>query len=115
MKRSLAMEPDFVELIPPETELEEGKLYISMIYGTTVQAGSPDVPVRRRVQLFECANAHGMAFPTSVIPVRWQWSAPDGSYRFEGLDPAKTYGVIAYDHTGVHDPVVKLNLVPEVE
>ena len=104
-----------VRVSPSPIRIQVTPIPPGVIYGTTVQAGSPDVPVRRRVQLFECANAHGMAFPTSVIPVRWQWSAPDGSYRFEGLDPAKTYGVIAYDHTGVHDPVVKLNLVPEVE
>lgn len=103
-----------VRVSPPSIRIQVTPIPPGVIYGTTVLAGSPDVPVRRRVQLFECANAHGMAFPTSVIPVRWQWSAPDGSYRFEGVDPAKTYGVIAYDHTGVHDPVVKLNLVPEV-
>lgn len=103
-----------VRLVPPAVRLQLIPPLPGVISGTTVLAGAPDAPVRRRVQLFECSNAHGMAFPTAATPVRWQWSAPDGSYRFEGLDPAKTYGVIAYDHTGVHDPVVKLNLVPEV-
>ena len=103
-----------VRLSPPAVRVQITPAPPGVIAGTTVVAGSPDAPVRRRVQLFECSNAHGMAFPTNSIAVRWQWSAADGSYRFEGLDPAKTYGVIAYDHTGVHDPVVKLNLVPEV-
>jgi len=103
-----------VHIVPAAVRLQLIPPLPGVIYGTTVLAGSPDAPVRRRVQLFEIANAHGMAFPTAATPVRWQWSAADGSYRFEGLDPAKTYGVIAYDHTGVHDPVVKLNLKPEV-
>jgi len=103
-----------VRLSPPAIRVQVTPIPPGVIHGTTVLAGTPDSPVRRRVQLFECANAHGMAFPTAATPVRWQWSAADGSYRFEGLDPAKTYGVIAYDHTGVHDPVVKLNLKPEV-
>lgn len=86
-----------------------------ILYGTTVIGGLPDVPVRRRVQLFQSGpNAHGMLFPNNSTVLRWQWSGTDGSYRFEGLDPAQRYHIIAYDHTGVHDPVVKLNLVPEV-
>lgn len=103
-----------VRVSPPAVRIQVSPIPSGVIHGTTVLAGSPDTPVRRRVQLFEAGNALGMAFPTASVPVRWQWSAPDGSYRFTGLDPAKTYGVIAYDHTGVHDPVIKLNLVPEV-
>lgn len=103
-----------VRLSPPAIRVQITPIPPGVVYGTTVLAGVPDVPVRRRVQLFECASAHGMAFPVAAIPIRWKWSAADGSYRFEGVDPAKTYGVIAYDHTGLHDPVIKLGLVPEV-
>ena len=86
-----------------------------VLYGTTVVGGLPDMPVPRRVQLFQYGpNAHGMVFPTNATVAGWQWSAPDGSYRFEGLDPEQRYSVIAYDHTGQYDPVVKLNLAPEV-
>lgn len=103
-----------VRLSPPAIRVQITPIPLGVIHGTTVLAGGPDAPVRRRVQIFQSGNSLGMVFPTSAIPVRWQWSAADGSYRFTSLDPAQTYGVIAYDHTGVHDPVIKLNLIPEV-
>lgn len=87
---------------------------IGYLSGTAKISGAPDVPVKRLVQLFTSSNAHGTAFPTAVA-VDWQWSAADGSWRFDGLDPAQKYNVIAYDHSGQYDPVVKLNLVPSVE
>lgn len=79
--------------------------------GTTAVAGSPDSPVQRLVQIFTHSNAHGQVFPTNAI-IRWQWSDPAGNWRFDNLDPSQRYGVIAYDHTGTYDPVVKLNLIP---
>ncbi|MCC4116343.1 hypothetical protein LLG90_13365 [Aromatoleum toluclasticum] len=56
-------------------------------------------------------NAHGAMLP-AVEVVRWMWSDPAGNWQFNNLDPAQRYGVIAYDHTGTYDPVVKLNLIP---
>lgn len=79
--------------------------------GTTKVAGSPDTAVRRLVQLFISNNAFGAALPV-VDVVRWQWSDASGNWQFSNLDPALRYGVIAYDHTGTYDPVVKLNLIP---
>ena len=91
------------------TSIRPGRLY-----GTAAIAGDPDTPVRRRVQLFTSANAHGQVFPATQY-VDWQWSAADGSWSFSDLDPSRRYHAIAYDHTGVHDPVLKLNLVPTVD
>lgn len=87
-----------------------------VLAGTTAVAGSPDMAVQRRVQLFVSGtlNAHGQVFPTTTI-VDWIWSDAAGRWEFRGLDPAKTYGIIAYDHTGQYDPVIKLGLVPSVE
>lgn len=81
----------------------------------TVIAGDPDAPVRRRVQIVEAVpNAHGHIFPATSGEARWHWAGPDGKLNVTGLDPDKRYHAIAYDHTGVHDPVIKLNLTPEV-
>lgn len=91
------------------TPVQQGRLF-----GTTMVAGDPDAPVRRRVQLFTAANAHGQVFPQTQY-VDWQWSAPDGSWAFFDLDPAQRYHAIAYDHTGQYDPVIKMNLVPSVD
>lgn len=79
----------------------------------TVIAGLPDQPVPRRVQLFVAANALGTVFPTASL-VATQVTGDDGRCRFEHLDPAQRYGVIAYDHPGEHDPVIKTNLIPSV-
>lgn len=84
------------------------------LYGTAAIAGDPDTPVRRRVQLFTSSNAHGQVFPMTQY-VDWQWSAADGAWAFSDLDPAQRYHVIAYDHTGQYDPVIKLSLVPTVD
>lgn len=86
------------------------------LYGSTVVAGSPDSPVRRRVQIIAAAaNAHGHIFPSLGAFVTWLWADEAGNWELPGLDPAQQYHVIAYDHTGVYDPVIKLNLIPEVD
>mgnify|MGYP001296124606 CR=1 FL=1 len=79
----------------------------------TVVAGLPDQPVPRRVQLFVAPNAHGTAFPSATL-IATQVTDAAGRCRFEHLDPALRYGVIAYDHTGEFDPVIKTNLIPSV-
>lgn len=85
------------------------------LFGTTVVAGAPDSPVRRRVQIVEAGeNAHGHVFPTIGSTVAWVWAGEDGAWSIANLDPARRYHAIAYDHAGVHDPVIKLNLTPEV-
>ncbi|MCK2088100.1 hypothetical protein MXC99_07900 [Thauera aromatica] len=45
----------------------------------------------------------------------WTWADESGNWEVRNLDPALKYHVIAYDHTGVHDPVIKMNLVPTVD
>lgn len=89
---------------------------VGKLFGTTKVAGLPDSPVRRRVQIVQAGqNAHGLAFPTLGSTISWKWAGNDGAWQFDGLDPGLKYHVIAYDHTGVHDPVIKLNLVPTVD
>jgi len=86
------------------------------LYGSTKEAGIPDAPVRRRVQIMSAAsNAHGHVFPAVGSVVTWTWADESGNWEVRNLDPALKYHVIAYDHTGVHDPVIKMNLVPTVD
>lgn len=85
------------------------------MYGTTAIAGMPDAPVRRRVQICAAAsNAHGNVFPSVGAAVAWTWADDAGNWEVRNVDPDLKYHVIAYDHTGVHDPVIRLNLTPEV-
>lgn len=86
------------------------------LHGTTAIAGSPDAPARRRVQAMSSgSNAHGHIFPLVGALVTWVWADESGNWEVRNLDPALKYHVIAYDHTGVHDPVIKLNLTPTVD
>lgn len=84
------------------------------LFGTTVIAGTPDTPISRLVHLLQGVSVRGM-IGHSATPVRWMQSDAAGNWEFRDLDPALRYHVIAYDHTGVHDPVLKLNLVPTVD
>lgn len=40
------------------------------------------------------------------------WSEPDGTYRLENLDPAQDYVVIAWDHTGEYNAVIRDRVRP---
>ena len=85
------------------------------LYGTTAVSGTPASPVRRRVQVVAASsNAHGHAFP-SVGFTTWTWADENGNWEVRNLDPALKYHVIAYDHTGQYDPVIKMNLIPTVD
>jgi hypothetical protein len=86
---------------------------VGFLEGTTVVAGSPDAPVQRLVHLLSTEEFRA-TIPQGCVILDWQWSSTSGAWRFEPLDPAKLYHVIAYDHTGTYDPVVKLNLTPTV-
>ena len=80
----------------------------SAMHGSTLVAGTPDAPVSRRVQLWS-----GILLAPRLIVT--QYSDAEGLYTFTRLGRSLTsdgYTVIAYDHTGVHDPVAKTNLVP---
>lgn len=86
------------------------------LFGTTKVAGNPDSPARRRVQVIPAAqNAHGFVFPNAEAAVAGTWSDDTGNWEVRNLDPARKYHVIAYDHTGQYDPVIKMNLVPTVD
>jgi len=78
------------------------------IYGTVqAQQGELLQHVWRRVCLF---------IQRDGVFVAQTWSDKvTGAYRFERLDAAETYFVIAFDHTGMHRAVAANDLVPEVQ
>lgn len=96
------------------TRFVQTKLPGGRLFGTTKVAGLPDAPVRRRVQLVSTENPGGVIFPISTL-VAWFFSDENGNWEANNLDPALKYHVIAYDHTGQYDPVIKMNLVPTVD
>lgn len=79
-----------------------------VIYGTVELGmdGAPNALLQRKVQLYIARDGTYIA---------QSWSDPvTGAYRFELLDTAEKYFVIAFDHTGQHRAVVADGLVPEV-
>lgn len=90
------------------------------IFGTTKVAGTPEAPVSRQVFL-HCSgpqkkNPYGISNGDFPLPVAMEISDPtDGVYEFRGLIADYLYHVIAYDHTGQYDPVIKMNLIPTVD
>jgi hypothetical protein len=92
----------------------KGETRLGYLTGTTKNPGDlADMPVRRVVQLFESAKQKDV-FITQKALIAQTWSSPDGIWRFDGISENKRYAVIAYDHTGQYDPVVKINLIPTV-
>ncbi|MBB4845034.1 hypothetical protein HNP55_003580 [Paucibacter oligotrophus] len=75
------------------------------IAGTVFIDGTPDVPVSRRVRLFDRQSAR---------MVREGWSDPvTGAYAFENLPAAPDgYFVLSHDHTGVFNAEVKDRIQP---
>ena len=81
-------------------------------------AGTPDTPVRRQVAIYR-DNADGHAAAPALAPSTLTlfgivWTGADGLRTVRNVNAGHTYTAIAYDHTGVHDPVIKAGLVPEV-
>lgn len=76
------------------------------VSGTVERDADPvDLPMRRRVRLFD---------ERSGLLVRETWSdAATGAYSFAGLDAARTYTVIAYDHEHHYRAVIADNMTPE--
>lgn len=98
------------------TRIDTVPSFSGRLYGTAHLAGSPSIPVKRRVQLTESAiNGHGLVFPVDGTKSTWVWSDENGEWEARYLDPSKKYHIIAYDHTGQYDPVIKMNLVPTVD
>jgi hypothetical protein len=68
------------------------------IVGTVKEKGTPDVPVQRRVQLYD---------ETSKVMTREVWSdAQTGVYVFDNIDPHLRYSIISYDYTGMYRAVI---------
>lgn len=74
------------------------------IAGTVLDAGTPDVPVSRRVRLHRRIDG---------APVRETWSAANGSYSFNYL-ANQLYYVTAFDHAGNENAVIKDAILPEL-
>ena len=74
------------------------------VRGTVKVAGSPDVPVVRRVLLFNVMSPGFLA--------KEMWSLPDGSYDFKFVGRGPWF-VIARDHTGEYNAVIADNIYGE--
>jgi len=68
--------------------------------GIVTVAGAP---ARRRVNLHDAIT--GRRLDSCV-------SAPDGTYRFNNLNPARRYYVTAFDHQLVFNAVIRDNITP---
>lgn len=75
-----------------------------VIVGTVKEKGQPDQPLVRQVLLYS---------ENTRLLVAETWSAADGSYRFESIDPNQRYTVVSYDHTRQYRAVIADNLMPE--
>jgi hypothetical protein len=79
-----------------------------MVFGTTAISGTPDTPVAgRAVQLLRRRRDTTLVSETI--------SDATGAWSFDGIQGRAAgdgYTVIAYDHTGTHDPVAKADLIP---
>lgn len=69
------------------------------------QASTPNRALVRRVQLFSAQ--------TNLL-VAETWSAADGSYRFDHLDPDQHFTVVAHDHEHHYRAVIADRLQPQV-
>ena len=93
-------------VIVPDAGLHSDARYggIYRLRGTAKVAGTPDVPVVRRVCLYH-QNAAGLM-------ARETWSLPDGSYDFKAIEKGPWF-VIAHDHTGEYNAVIADNVLAE--
>lgn len=76
------------------------------IAGNVLENALPaDLPLRRRVRLFDLKSARLYAEV---------WSdAATGAYAFENIDAARVYFVVADDHTANYNAVIKDRIAPE--
>ena len=86
-----------------------------VLYGTTRvpnPSGTPaELPVSRTVDIYEGEYLRPFALSAAQLVARTKSDAA-GNWRVEGLNRDRHYSVVAYDHTGEYDPVVKVNLIP---
>lgn len=99
------------DVVPGETEPVFGKTHAidrtgfygrGSLTGTVKNLGSPNQPVRRRVQLIH--EKTGFVIRETLS------DAVTGEYTFSEISPQGTYSVVAYDHTGTFRAVVADNL-----
>lgn len=81
--------------------LDSGPLEIA---GIVEIKDSPNIPVSRRVRLFDQQSAR---------LVREMWSAADGTYSFKKLKDAK-YFLVSHDHTLIENATASDQISPEV-
>lgn len=82
-------------------QLDGGALRIA---GAVKIDDTPDIPVSRRVRLFDQLSGR---------LVRETWSAEDGSYSFDKIADRKFF-VVAFDHTLQDNAAIKDQISPEV-
>lgn len=97
----------------------EGRMYTGIAGGQIGLSGSgyiageapglvtvAGVPARRRVELRD---------KTTGRLVGVTLSGSDGTYRFDGLNPARKFVVMAFDHQLVYNAVIRDNITPAVD
>lgn len=80
-------------------------LIIGSVKEKAAQSGTLNRALVRRVQLFSAQ--------TNLL-VAETWSAADGSYRFDHLDPDQRFTVVAHDHERHYRAVIADRLQPQV-
>lgn len=80
----------------------------SSLSGTLEVAGTPDVPVSRKLTLWGEYGAHadGALRPTRLEYLNETQSDDSGNWSFENLNPAKKYTVIGYDDSDTYAPTI---------
>lgn len=81
--------------------------------GTTVE--KDQMPISRTVELYVETSPQmrgGNIGPVKRTRIASQRSGSDGTWLFQRLSGEYRYTVIAYDHTGQYDPVIKAGLIP---
>lgn len=88
---------------------------VAKLSGTVKKIDTPsNTPVVRRVVLFgeyPSKLSKGNLRSLRLEFVAQQWSQPDGSYQFDGLNPERTYTVISYDHIDDFAPAIGAGLI----
>lgn len=81
---------------------------LSSLSGTLEIAGTPDVPVSRKLTLWgeSGAKADGALRPTRLEYLAQTQSDSAGDWRFENLNPEKKYTVIGYDDSNTYAPTI---------
>ncbi len=80
----------------------------SALSGTLEIAGTPDVPVSRKLTLWGeyGARADGALRPTRLEYLTETQSDNSGNWSFANLNPEKKYTVIGYDDTETYAPTI---------